>query len=110
MFDRYSQSPGDRSGDEVFRKMLFGGNGRRNAARPAVIPVMEQVSPQSVRPAPNGNAENAEIPCLPACSLAMVYSPPQEWRALYPVGEAIRRGTLFSELDKPFAGKTLSGR
>ncbi|MBE6529238.1 MAG: spore coat associated protein CotJA [Ruminococcaceae bacterium] len=47
---------------------------------------------------------------MEACSLAMVYSPVQQWRGLYPIGEALRKGTLFTELDKPFMGRTLSGR
>lgn len=98
MFDRYN--------NESFRKTLFGTAGRRNA--PPVLPVMEQVSPQTA--GERSGAENAARPCLEACSLAMVYSPAQEWRGLYPVGEAIRKGTLFTELDKPFLGKTLSGR
>ncbi len=110
MFERYSQRSGDRSGDEMFRKMLFGGAGRRASTNQTAIPAMEQSAPQT-RPATGvGEGSNGEIPCLPACSLAMVYCPPQEWRALYPVGEAIGKGTLFSELDKPFLGKTLSGR
>ena len=33
--------------------------------------------------------------------LAMVYSPPQIYRQLYGMDEALMRGTLFIELDKP---------
>ncbi|MBR2986689.1 MAG: spore coat associated protein CotJA [Clostridia bacterium] len=36
-------------------------------------------------------------------SLAMVFSPKQPWQALYDAPEALSRGTLFKELDKPFA-------
>ena len=91
MFERTNS----QSGTDGFRKMLFGTNGRRMP----VVPAMEQSAPRATEIA-------AEMPCLAACSLAMVYSPPQEWRAIYPVGEAIDKGTLFSELDKPFLGKT----
>ena len=42
--------------------------------------------------------------CLDGMSLAMVYSPCQEFDCLYPVEEALCHGTLFMELDKPFYG------
>ena len=103
MFDRTNLQPGaNRPGDGSFGKMLFGGH--RNL-RPPVVPAMEQVAPQTAE-----RAEEPASPCLEACSLAMVYSPAQEWRGLYPIGEAIRKGTLFTELDKPFRGRTLLGR
>ena len=37
-------------------------------------------------------------------SLAMAYVPYQEWRDLYDETMALRQGTLFAELDKPFLG------
>ena len=37
----------------------------------------------------------------PMVQLAMVYSPVQQYRHLYDRDEALRRGTLFVELDKP---------
>ena len=42
-------------------------------------------------------------------SLAMVYSPYQHFGELYEQGEALCRGTVFRELDKPFlaAGRGL---
>ena len=106
MFDRtHPQSGADRSGDEVFGRMLFGG--RRGGFRQPAVPAMERVLPQTqTEPA----AETRGVPCLDACSLAMVYSPAQEWRGLYSVDEALHKGTLFTELDKPFSGRTLSGR
>lgn len=42
--------------------------------------------------------------CLTGKSLAMVYSPCQEFRALHAVEEALCHGTLFMELEKPFYG------
>ena len=39
-----------------------------------------------------------------APSLAMVYCPRQYWRAISSPEEALMRGTLFSELYKPFDG------
>ena len=110
MFDRtHPQSGADRSSDEVFGKMLFGG--RRGGFRQPSVPAMERVSPQSTaEPATPAEGTRGGLPCPGACSLAMVYSPVQEWRGLYSVDEAIHKGTLFTELDKPFLGRTLSGR
>ena len=34
--------------------------------------------------------------------LAMVYAPRQKWRDAYAPDEALLRGTMFAELDKPF--------
>ena len=39
-----------------------------------------------------------------APSLAMVYCPRQYWRGILSPDEALKRGTLFAELHKPFAG------
>ena len=56
----------------------------------------------------NGNngsccTENcAKENCLSGYSLAMVYTPDQEWRELYSEEDAIAHGTLFTELFKPF--------
>ena len=36
--------------------------------------------------------------------LAMVYAPYQSFRNIYKCGEALERGTLFSELDLPLEG------
>lgn len=107
MFDRYNE----QSGGDNFRKALFGGAGRRNMGWPQAVPAMERVVPtaEAQRQTPAAGNEPA-VPCPAACSLAMVYSPKQEWQSLYPIDEAIRKGTLFAELDKPFLGRTLSGR
>ncbi len=35
-------------------------------------------------------------------SLAMVYAPRQSFKELYDIGTALKRGTLFRELDLPF--------
>lgn len=37
--------------------------------------------------------------------LAAVYSPIQVWKEVYDETHALERGTLFSELDKPFEGR-----
>ena len=41
--------------------------------------------------------------------LAMVYSPNQVWRNLYPTEKALERGTLFAELDLPLEGDGRKG-
>ena len=43
--------------------------------------------------------------CLNGMSLAMVYSPCQEFEDLYDHTEGLKRGTIFRALDKPFNGK-----
>ncbi len=42
--------------------------------------------------------------CVPAPSLAMVYSPMQSFQGIYEPAVALRQGTLFAELDLPFEG------
>lgn len=42
-------------------------------------------------------------------SLAMVYSPYQEWQNIYCEEEGFVAGTIFKELDKPFYGPKCSG-
>ena len=37
-------------------------------------------------------------------TLAMVYSPYQEWQNIYNGEKALENGTIFAELDKPFLG------
>ena len=51
----------------------------------------------------NGGAVG--IDCLRGMSLAMVYSPCQEFEDLYDHTEGLRRGTIFRQLDKPFTGR-----
>lgn len=42
-------------------------------------------------------------------SLAMVYSPYQEWKHLYEIDDGFEKGTIFKELDKPFFGGYRNG-
>ena len=48
-----------------------------------------------------GNCNSPVNKGLEGYSLAMVYSPKQYWRKLYSPGDALARGTLFTELDMP---------
>ena len=43
--------------------------------------------------------------CLRGKSLAMVYSPCQEFEDLYDHTEGLKHGTIFRQLDKPFTGR-----
>lgn len=36
--------------------------------------------------------------------VGMVYVPIQKWVSIYPPCQALLRGTIFQELDKPFKG------
>lgn len=40
--------------------------------------------------------------CFP---IAMAYVPWQYWTETYPLERALRAGTIFCELDKPFTGR-----
>lgn len=48
------------------------------------------------------NFSNTQLDNLP---LAMAYVPMQKYENLYHETEALYRGTLFADLDKPFCGK-----
>ena len=48
----------------------------------------------------NGVTKSEDMNCSEE-QLAMVYSPYQCFRMLYPTDKALSRGTLFEELDKP---------
>ena len=45
---------------------------------------------------------NTQLKDLP---IAMAYVPMQKWTEVYTEEDALCRGTLFPELDKPFYGK-----
>ena len=69
-------------------------------------------------PVTDGVGGNHGCGCVSCCGstwglqeypLASVYSPCQEWRNLYSPTNALLKGTLFSELDLPFAGKNCVG-
>lgn len=108
MMGRTNQSGSRRREDEMMRRMLFGGNGTRHSGGMPVVPAMESVSDTA--------GDRDEDRCDlgngvgGACSLAMVYSPKQGWQDLFSPEEALRKGTLFRELAKPFSGRTISGR
>lgn len=51
------------------------------------------------------NTSGCEVFTSQPISLAMAYVPRQEWEDLYEAGLGLERGTIFSQLDKPFIGE-----
>lgn len=49
------------------------------------------------------NLQNVQRPC--PCQLAIATVPMQRFEQLYPVPQALQRGTLFAALDLPFCPK-----
>ena len=87
-----------RADDEFLRRMMGGksvptSDGFHRGQMPASMPHTEQVA----MPADCNTPINPAMP-----SLAMVYAPKQAWRCSYTPTQALSRGTLFYELDKPF--------
>ena len=77
-------------------------NQHNNIFRPigAVCPTMADVG----RAQSAGDCNGACNKCLNGMSLAMVYSPCQEFEALYEPHEGLHAGTIFQALEKPFFG------
>ena len=58
----------------------------------------------------NINSEAACADRMPECpALAMAYVPIQCLDTIYPAELALKRGTLYPELDKPFCGEMVMG-
>lgn len=53
----------------------------------------------------NGGIEKIDAKCIDSLPIAMCYVPIQKWRDLYSADVGLERGTIFSELDKPFLGR-----
>ena len=79
------------SGAELQRILDSCGNGMRNA-------------PDIDLPSCENNNRSFGLVGYP---LAMVYSPMQEFDKLYDIDKGFDAGTIFSELDLPFSGRTL---
>ena len=52
----------------------------------------------------NNNSNTTNNCAIDSFPVGMCYVPWQKWRDLYNLETALKRGTLFSELDKPFQG------
>ncbi len=64
-------------------------------------------APQSRLDLPSCDTGNSDYG-LKGYPLAMVYSPMQEFVNLYELDKGFNAGTIFSELDLPFKGRSLS--
>ena len=53
----------------------------------------------------HGGIEKLDAKCIDSLPIAMCYVPIQNWRDLYSADVGLDRGTIFSELDKPFLGR-----
>ncbi len=100
MYERNIPASTRRADDEFLRRMMGGkmshdaGDYRQGHATPTLS-----------RTEPNQKPNDCNAPVDPAMpSLAMVYAPKQVWRCSYTPAQALSRGTLFYELDKPFEG------
>ena len=108
MYEPNHSAPRRRSDDEFLRRMSCPQSGQS-------IPTMNRSVSEA---GPIGGLENTGHP--PACShppvdpampsLAMVYSPLQEWRCALSPSDALAHGTLFAELVKPFEGRSIANR
>ena len=75
-------------------------------------PMLRQLAGMGIMPqggaSPRGTdtQKGCEVPdnCLNSRSLASVYAPAQAWRELYDEETALKKGTLFKELEFPFLG------
>ena len=76
-----------------------GSSGRRSASGP------EMRSGMSGGTCPGmGSGMRSEMPSenIDQFPIAMAYVPWQRWGQIYPMEQALNRGTIFPELDKPF--------
>lgn len=94
------RTPRDRVSDEFMRRLLEG-----DMQQPQHEAVRHHCCPDSNRR--STAAPNCRMP--DGRSLAMVYSPCQVWRGIYAPDMALRRGTMFKELDKPWGVENVKG-
>lgn len=77
---------------------------RSHASSDRIRRILDDNSRHSVRV----SADRGSGVC-PGASLAMVYSPYQEWNNLYDLESGFCAGTVFKDLDKPFLGAMRNG-
>ena len=97
MYEKNQPPAWRRSGDEFLRGMS------RGALPGKSLPTMNVPAPAPEAAPPADTA----CGCAGMPSLAMVYSPVQEWRNLLPPQQALQNGSLFGELVKPFMGRSI---
>ena len=67
--------------------------------------VMPKESCNCTRETHNKSFEQDCTENLSEMPLAMAYVPWQKWQNIYEICKGFHRGTIFSELDKPFLGR-----
>lgn len=92
------RSPRDRVSEEMLRRLLTEEEGSCGCAAHSESRREQIASHSGCNRVTNGEA------------LAMVYSPCQSWCGIYDPETALRRGTLFKALDKPFEVKGRENR
>lgn len=114
MVEKNNRTAGWRSDDEFLRRMLGGNFSNRDL--PVMSPSVGIPTPANLdragaetRNADNGSGtENGnENGCCRYPSLAMVYAPEQKWKNLTEPAKALKEGTLFCALVKPFEGRSV---
>lgn len=106
--DQYT--PRERVNPELLEQLLREDGGRTAPQQPPVRQSAARPYHHAVRRArQNAPSDSQQDSCgrcastpLSGYSLAMVYSPCQEFTELYEAEEGFSRGTIFSQLDKPF--------
>lgn len=90
-----TMTPRDRISDDMLRRMLDYDSSDN------------QTSP--LRDAPSTQHRNTERRTwgLANYPLASVYAPLQDFRKIYDRDTALRKGTIFSEMDLPFMGRSI---
>ena len=92
-------TPRDRISDDMLRRML----GMSDEERAETIPQENRTPfPALTHKRPKSAWGLEEHP------LAMVYAPLQHFHKLYDLDTALQKGTIFSELDLPFQGKSVT--
>lgn len=91
--NRYPYKRNVRVSEDVLRRIIA-----ENAVRDGVGARAEQTE----------NQNGCTIGSTDALSLAMVCSPIQNFCSLYTEENGFLRGTIFSQLDKPFSGDSIS--
>ncbi len=102
--DDDTMTPRDRISDEMLSRIL-GGSALQNTQR---VPV-EHASPlPRMENGGNGGCNTHSLWGLAEHPLASVYAPLQQFRDLYDRDTALSKGTIFSELDLPFMGRSVA--
>lgn len=118
MYEKNPPSASRRAGDDFLRRMLNGELSEK-AIRPQsrftagtdMHATCECTDRDKRRQTAEPDCDACPYPLSPSMpSLAMVYSPDQAWRCIYDTVSALKTGTLFKELDKPFEGRSVYRR